>query len=58
MDPTNDANVTRNITPTILGSDDFDRTLTVNSGIHNLSWDDATWILTSSFIVFTMQTGQ
>ena len=23
----------------------------------SISWDDATWILTSSFIVFTMQTG-
>jgi hypothetical protein len=22
------------------------------------SWDDATWILTSSFIIFTMQSGQ
>ena len=25
--------------------------------IATLSWDDATWILTSSFIIFTMQTG-
>ena len=23
----------------------------------SLSWDDATWILTSSFIIFTMQSG-
>ena len=23
-----------------------------------ISWDDATWILTSSFIIFTMQTGE
>ena len=22
------------------------------------SWDDATWILTSSFIIFTMQSGE
>ena len=29
----------------------------VSSGLHSLSWDDATWILTSSFIIFTMQTG-
>ena len=26
--------------------------------IATLSWDDATWILTSSFIIFTMQTGK
>ncbi len=25
--------------------------------IYDLSWDDATWILTASFIIFTMQTG-
>ena len=24
---------------------------------YSLSWDDATWILTSSFIIFTMQSG-
>lgn len=23
-----------------------------------LTWDDATWILTSSFIIFTMQSGK
>ena len=23
-----------------------------------LTWDDATWILTSSFIIFTMQSGE
>lgn len=23
----------------------------------DFTWDDATWILTSSFIIFTMQTG-
>ena len=23
-----------------------------------MEWDDATWILTSSFIIFTMQSGQ
>ncbi|KAI8507940.1 ammonium transporter Amt2 [Branchiostoma belcheri] len=36
---------------------------TVAGGTHTdaagdgLSWDDATWILTSSFIIFTMQSG-
>ena len=25
--------------------------------VNNLTWDDATWILTSSFIIFTMQSG-
>lgn len=24
----------------------------------DLTWDDATWILTSSFIIFTMQSGE
>ena len=23
-----------------------------------ISWDDATWVLTSSFIIFTMQSGE
>ena len=23
-----------------------------------ISWDDATWILTSAFIIFTMQSGE
>ena len=23
-----------------------------------ITWDDATWILTSSFIIFTMQSGE
>jgi hypothetical protein len=26
--------------------------------VNNLTWDDATWILTSSFIIFTMQSGK
>lgn len=26
--------------------------------INDLTWDDATWILTASFIIFTMQTGK
>lgn len=26
--------------------------------VNNLTWDDATWILTSSFIIFTMQSGR
>ena len=24
----------------------------------NMSWDDATWIMTASFIIFTMQSGE
>lgn len=24
----------------------------------DLTWDDATWIITASFIIFTMQTGK
>ncbi|KAI1304977.1 putative ammonium transporter 3 [Halotydeus destructor] len=31
--------------------------MTVSGSGPAISWDDATWILTSSFIVFTMQTG-
>ncbi|GFR27996.1 hypothetical protein TNCT_477571 [Trichonephila clavata] len=26
-----------------------------SDSIKNISWDDATWIMTSSFIIFTMQ---
>lgn len=29
----------------------------VSNKENQISWDDATWILTSSFIIFTMQTG-
>ncbi|KAG8190247.1 hypothetical protein JTE90_001331 [Oedothorax gibbosus] len=28
-----------------------------NDDLKNISWDDATWIMTSSFIIFTMQSG-
>lgn len=28
-----------------------------SGGIESLNWDDATWILTSAFIIFTMQSG-
>ena len=34
---------------------------TVNASVkpenREMTWDDATWILTSSFIIFTMQSG-
>ncbi len=31
---------------------------TVDNGAEGaITWDDATWILTSSFIIFTMQSG-
>jgi len=29
-----------------------------NGSIGPITWDDATWILTSSFIIFTMQSGK
>ena len=32
-------------------------TATMNRNIREMTWDDATWILTSSFIIFTMQSG-
>lgn len=28
-----------------------------SSSVGPITWDDATWILTSSFIIFTMQSG-
>lgn len=28
-----------------------------HKNVANITWDDATWILTSSFIIFTMQSG-
>lgn len=31
--------------------------VTEDVNIKNVSWDDATWIMTSSFIIFTMQSG-
>lgn len=30
---------------------------TVNKSSIQINWNDATWILTASFIIFTMQTG-
>ena len=32
--------------------------MTVSGGTGPLTWDDATWILTSAFIIFTMQSGR
>ena len=32
-------------------------TATVKRNVREMTWDDATWILTSSFIIFTMQSG-
>ena len=32
--------------------------LTSKSPDEEITWDDATWILTSAFIIFTMQSGE
>ena len=32
--------------------------VTTSKSIGPITWDDATWILTSSFIIFTMQSGR
>ena len=31
---------------------------TASNRTGDITWDDATWILTSSFIIFTMQSGE
>ena len=43
------------------GSNDYSITVTVSHGgfrEQSISHDDATWILTSAFIIFTMQSGK
>lgn len=46
---------------TDLNSNFFIRTMRNSSyatpGLYDLNLEDATWVLTSSFIIFTMQTG-
>lgn len=37
---------------------DFDTQTNNVADYKTISWDDATWILTSSFIIFTMQSGK
>ena len=38
-------------------STSFNGDVTERTQEQGMSWDDATWILTSSFIIFTMQSG-
>ena len=59
MDSTGDM---MNFTDTILNataSSDLDKSTTpIVPDRFRISWDDATWVLTSAFIIFTMQSGE
>ena len=60
MDST--TNTMMNFTDAILNataSSDPDKSTTpVVPDRFRISWDDATWVLTSAFIIFTMQSGE
>ncbi|XP_075250008.1 putative ammonium transporter 3 [Convolutriloba macropyga] len=43
--------------PSIVTDEGFNVNSTVSSAVTVSTWDDATWILTSTFIIFTMQSG-